>query len=105
MIENGILDHAAFAQKMPHILSFYRRLLTALDREPTSIVEIGVKRGGSAAMWKGLFPSASVVGLDIKLRRWLTRQPSEDGVLYLEGDQTDAERLRETRRSTDHSIL
>jgi len=95
MIENGILDHAAFPQKMPHILSFYRRLLTSLDREPTSILEIGVKGGGSAAMWKGLFPSASVVGLDIKLRRWLTRQPSEDGVVYLAGDQTDSARLGE----------
>ena len=95
MIENGILDHAAFPQKMPHILSFYRRLLTGLDREPASILEIGVKGGGSAAMWKGLFPNASVVGIDIKLRRWLTRQPSADGVLYLQGDQTDVARLEE----------
>jgi len=95
MIENGILDHAAFPQKMPHILSFYRRLLTSLDREPTSILEIGVKGGGSAAMWKGVFPGASVVGIDIKLRRWLTRQPSVDGVVYLEGDQTDGARLEE----------
>jgi len=95
MMEHGILDHAAFPQKMPHILSFYRRLLTSLDREPASILEIGVKGGGSAAMWKGLFPAASVVGIDIKLRRWLTRQPSADGVVYLEGDQTDGARLEE----------
>jgi cephalosporin hydroxylase len=95
MIENGILDHAAFPQKMPHILSFYRRLLTSLDREPASILEIGVKGGGSAAMWKGLFPGASVVGVDIKLRRWLTRQPSDDGVVYLQGDQSDVARLEE----------
>jgi hypothetical protein len=32
---------------MPHILAFYRRLLTTLDREPASILEIGVKGGGS----------------------------------------------------------
>jgi predicted O-methyltransferase YrrM len=95
MIENGILDHAAFPQKMPHILAFYRRLLTGLDREPASILEIGVKGGGSTAIWKGLFPGASVVGVDIKLRRWLTREPSEDGVLYLQGDQTDVARLEE----------
>ena len=95
MIADGILDHAAFPQKMPHVLAFYRRLLTGLDREPASILEIGVKGGGSTAMWKALFPAASVVGLDIKLRRWLTRQPSEDGVLYLQGDQTDAARLED----------
>jgi hypothetical protein len=47
MVENGLLDHAAFPQKMPHILAFYRRLLTTLDREPASILEIGVKGGGS----------------------------------------------------------
>jgi cephalosporin hydroxylase len=95
MIENGILDHAAFPQKMPHILAFYRRLLAGLDREPASILEIGVKGGGSTACWKALFPGASVVGVDIKLRRWLTRQPSEDGVVYLQGDQTDVARLEE----------
>jgi predicted O-methyltransferase YrrM len=95
MIENGILDHAAFPQKMPHVLAFYRRLLTSLDREPASILEIGVKGGGSTAVWKRLFPNASVVGIDIKLRRWLTREPSEDGVVYLQGDQTDTARLDE----------
>ena len=95
MEKNGILDHAAFPQKMPHVLAFYRRLLTGLDREPTSILEIGVKGGGSTACWKALFPGASVVGLDIKLRRWLTQQPSEDGVVYLQGDQTDVARLEE----------
>src|SRR4029453_329715 len=70
-------------------------LLAPLDGEPTSILEIGVKGGGSAAMWKGLFPSASVVGLDIKLRRWPTRQPPEDGVVFLGGDKTDSGRLGE----------
>ena len=95
MIENGILDHAAFPQKMPYILAFYRRVLTGLDREPTSILEIGVKGGGSTAFWKALFPNASVVGVDIKLRRWLQSQPSADGVVYLQGDQTDVARLEE----------
>ncbi len=95
MIENGILDHAAFPQKLPFILAFYRRLLAGLDREPTSILEIGVKGGGSTALWKALFPDASVVGLDIKLRRWLESRPEADGVVYLEGDQTDVARLEE----------
>jgi cephalosporin hydroxylase len=95
MIENNLLNHAAFPQKMPYILAFYRRLLTMLDREPASIVEIGVKGGGSTAIWKALFPHASVVGVDIKLRRWLTSQPSGDGVVYLQGDQTDEARLEE----------
>jgi len=69
-------------------------VLPVLDREPTSILEIGVKGGGSTAIWKALFPDASVVGIDIKLRRWLT-QPSTDGAVFLEGDQTDMARLEE----------
>ncbi len=95
MSESGLLNHAAFPQKLPHILAFYRRLLPILDREPASILEIGVKGGGSTAIWKALFPGASVVGIDIKLRRWLMQQPSSDGVVFLEGDQTDIARLEE----------
>ncbi|OFW40658.1 MAG: hypothetical protein A3F70_09130 [Acidobacteria bacterium RIFCSPLOWO2_12_FULL_67_14] len=95
MSDNGLLNHAAFPQKLPHILAFYRRLLPMFDREPASILEIGVKGGGSTAIWKALFPGASVVGIDIKLRRWLTSQPSADGVVFLEGDQTDVAMLEE----------
>jgi hypothetical protein len=96
LIDDGVLDHAAFPQKMPFILAFYKRLLTGLDREPQSIMEIGVKGGGSTAFWKALFPRASVVGVDIKLRRWLQAQPSADGVVYLQGDQTDIAFLEES---------
>jgi len=95
LIEHGILNHAAFIQKTPLMLAFYRRLLTGLDREPASILEIGVKGGGSTAFWKALFPGATVVGVDIALRRWLTLTPSADGVVYLQGDQSDAARLEE----------
>jgi len=95
LMEEGLLHHAAFIQKTPLMLAFYRRLLFSLPQEPTSILEIGVKGGGSTAFWKALFPAATVVGVDIKLRRWLTPQPSADGVIYLQGDQTDAARLKE----------
>ncbi len=95
MMENGLLNHAAFIQKSPLIFAFYRRLLTGLEREPTSILEIGVKGGGSTAFWKALFPGATVVGLDLNLRRWLTAEPSADGVVYLQGDQTDMAKLEE----------
>ena len=68
MVENGALDHGAFIQKTPEMLGFYRRLLTGFEREPTSILEIGVKGGGSTAFWKALFPEATVVGVDIRLK-------------------------------------
>jgi cephalosporin hydroxylase len=95
MVESGLLHHGSFIQKTPTALTFYERLLTTIQPPPRSVLEIGVKGGGSTALWKALFPSATVIGLDIKLRRWLTTEPSEDGVIYLQGDQTDVKRLRQ----------
>jgi cephalosporin hydroxylase len=95
MVGSGLLHHGSFVQKTPTVLTFYRRLLTAIQPPPRSVLEIGVKGGGSTAFWKALFPGATVIGLDIKLRRWLLAGASTDGVIYLEGDQSDVRRLRE----------
>ena len=95
LVEQGALEHGAFIQKTPEILAFYRRLLTAFERTPTAILEIGVKGGGSTAFWKALFPDATVIGIDIKLKRWLKQNPSADCVVYLEADQTDTGTLEE----------
>lgn len=91
----GVLHHATFIQKTPWHLRFYKGLLAAMEPQPQSVLEIGVKGGGSTAFWKALFPAATVVGLDLKLRPWLQGQPSADGVIYVEGDQTDVPRLHE----------
>jgi cephalosporin hydroxylase len=93
-IEQGLLNRAAFMQKSPDLLQFYQRLLVGL--EPQRVLEIGVKGGGSTALWKQLYPSATVVGMDIKLRNWL----SDDGVIYVEGDQSDAAQL--TKIANEH---
>lgn len=95
LIDEGLLTHGAFIQKAPRLLRFYRRLLFSTDRQPQTIFEIGVKGGGSTAFWKALFPAATVIGMDLKLRWGLTAVPSEDGVIYLQGDQTDTARLAE----------
>ncbi len=94
LIERGILDRAAFIQKRPFVLQFYKRLLLAFDRPVRSVLEIGVKGGGSTSFWKAIFPDARVVGMDIKLQPWLTT-PAPDGVVYVEGDQSDKARLIE----------
>ena len=93
MMQDGLLHHATFIQKSPSHLRFYKRLLAAMEPEPRRVLEIGVKGGGSTAFWKALFPSATVVGVDLKLR-WLPGL-SEDGVIHLQGDQTDVVRMRE----------
>ena len=93
MLESRLLHKAAFVQKPPALLHFYKRLLMALDRTPEAILEIGVKGGGSTALWKAIFPDARVVGMDLKFRRWLPA--SNDGVIYVEGDQADRTRLEQ----------
>ncbi|MEQ1895993.1 MAG: class I SAM-dependent methyltransferase [Vicinamibacterales bacterium] len=94
LIDRGILDRAAFIQKRPFVLQFYKRLLLAFDRPVRSVLEIGVKGGGSTSFWKAIFPDARVVGMDIKLQPWLTT-PAADGVVYIQGDQSDKARLVE----------
>lgn len=93
MLDERLLHKAAFVQKPPALLRFYKRLLMALDRTPEAILEIGVKGGGSTALWKAIFPDARVVGMDLKFRRWLPA--SNDGVVYVEGDQADRTRLEQ----------
>lgn len=94
LIDRGILDRAAFIQKRPFMLQFYKRLLLAVERPIRSVLEIGVKGGGSTAFWKAVFPDARVVGMDIRLQSWLAT-PAPDGVVYLQGDQSDKTRLAE----------
>jgi cephalosporin hydroxylase len=89
LLQAQLLDKLAFLQKPPYLLQFYRRLLFAMESAPTSVLEIGVKGGGSTAFWKVLFPEATVVGMDIKLQHTLTSQKPTDGVIYVEGDQSD----------------
>jgi cephalosporin hydroxylase len=95
LIEQGLLHHSTFIQKSPSHLRFYKALLASLEPEPRRILEIGVKGGGSVAFWKALYPAAEVVGVDIKLRPWLQETPSADGVVYVQGDQTDVKRLKQ----------
>ena len=99
LIDDGLLHHAAFIQKPPRMLQFYQRLFLSLASTPTAILEIGVKGGGSTAFWKAVFPDATIVGVDINLRRSVREEPSPDGVIYLQGDQTDEGRLKEIAKA------
>lgn len=84
LIEDGDLFPHVFSQKTGPIMQFYRHLLAGMDA-PRAVFEIGVKNGGSLALWKQLFPDARIVGLDLKLSKVVRH----DGIVYVEGDQTD----------------
>lgn len=87
LVRDRLLNETAFLQKSPALLRFYARLLAGLKAD--RVLEIGVKGGGSTALWKQLFPEATVVGLDIDVRPHL----GGDGVVYVQGDQSDAAQL------------
>lgn len=73
---------SVFAQKPSELAATYRRLLT---KPPTNIFEIGIKNGGSLVLWKTLFPSAKITGMDLVLGR----ASREEGITYVKGDQGD----------------
>ena len=89
VVEDDILHRHVFGQKTPPILRFYRQLFAGLTASPQSILEIGVKNGGSLALWRQLFPEARIVGLDVGLAKAV----KHNGIDYVTGDQTDLDCL------------
>ena len=80
------------AQYTPH----YERHLQHLRGESFTLLELGIggykkrrRSGASMKMWRWFFPKATIVGLDIEDKTWLTRGHIHT---YL-GDQTDPEIL------------
>lgn len=43
----------------------YARELGHLRDEPITLLELGIRRGGSLLLWRDLFPNATIIGLDI----------------------------------------
>lgn len=68
-----------------------------------SVLEIGVLKGESLKMWKGLFPSAQVTGVDISLTRDARGVP---GVRLIQADFTDYREVYRVRSLLpDQSII
>lgn len=57
----GELPH----QKGDDLLSYYDELIRIHNPKPRRLLEIGICRGGSLAMWPLIFESVEVVGVDI----------------------------------------
>ena len=53
----------------PHsyISNFYQPLIDLIDT-PNRLLEVGVWKGASCALWKIAFPKCSVLGVDIKIK-------------------------------------
>ena len=94
LVEDGVLNRRVFGHKPAPVLDFYQRALIDAAPPPSSILEIGVKSGGSLMLWRSLFPKAKIVGIDIDL----SRSTRDDSIVYIEADQSDAARLEEIGR-------
>lgn len=76
---------------------WYEAYFARLRNEPIKILEIGVKNGGSIAMWERYFPKAEIFGVDIieNCKRFASKRTR----IFI-GDQGDPEFLRSVIRET-----
>lgn len=61
----GILNGTDKSSLNHDYLSHYERIIGDLRDEPVTLLEIGVFRGGSLAMWEEFMPNGRIVGVDI----------------------------------------
>ena len=75
-------------------LQWYDELVGARCESVRRVLELGVHRGGSLALWRDYFPNATIAGIDVDLAHFhcddLTR------IEVFQGSQTDEEFLRRT---------
>lgn len=55
--------------KNKETLESYDFLFNAYDKKINSIFEIGVKNGGSLALWNLVFPNAKILGIDLDIKQ------------------------------------
>lgn len=78
--------------KWMHYFDIYHRHFQQYRDKPVTIVEFGVKHGGSLQMWKSYFgPRARIVGVDINPKCANLEEPQIEIVI---GDQDDRQFLR-----------
>lgn len=75
-----------------HIHGYDQYYDDVFQETPTSILEIGIKKGASLLMWKELFPEARVTGMDINQSELSYEQGislQNNGIRTFFGDSTD----------------
>jgi len=73
--------------KWLHYFDVYDRHLARFRGRPTTMIEIGVKGGGSLAMWREyLGPQSRIIGIDINPE---CKQHEDDGIEIFIGSQHD----------------
>lgn len=69
-------------------LRHYDRMFASLVDQPIKLLEIGVRKGGSLALWRDYFPRAAIAGIDLD-----SPGPLIDGIQFFKGSQADTKFL------------
>lgn len=78
--------------KWTHYFDIYHRHFARFRNKPVKVLEIGVFKGGSLAMWRKYFgPQAKIFGVDIDP---VCKDFEMDGIKVIIGDQEDRTFLR-----------
>lgn len=67
-------------------LEYYDPFFEPYVDKPVSLLELGVRKGGSVLLWRDYFPQAQIAGIDIELP---TSFPATDRIRLFEGNQAD----------------
>jgi len=68
-----------------HFLKIYENYFKDFKNKKINILEIGVHEGKSLMIWKGFFPKANIIGIDLKSYNFKINR-----IFTFQGDQTDA---------------
>lgn len=91
MIEHFIRAHTGRQiDKWAHYGRIYETHFAHRATAVCRVLEIGVDHGGSLQLWKKVFPTAQIVGLDINPA---CKEYEEERISIVTGDQTDTKLL------------
>jgi len=80
----------------------YGPLFEHLRYEPVRLLEVGVRWGGSLAMWRDFFPNAVIYGVDINLSQMVGELKS---VNVIEGNAYDEDFAKKHFENTEFDIM
>ncbi|MDO8619478.1 MAG: class I SAM-dependent methyltransferase [Candidatus Daviesbacteria bacterium] len=84
-------------EKWEHFFPIYDSYFEEAQNQPLSLLEIGVKDGGSLFTWKEYFPKASITGIDIDPD---CKRYEEGNIKVFIGDQADPKFLESVNEQT-----
>jgi hypothetical protein len=80
-----------------HYLEQYDPIFEPFLKRAVSLLELGVRKGGSVLLWKDYFPQSQITGIDIELPNTF---PATERIRLFEGNQADTAFLSSVAQQT-----